>query len=74
MKILTVSSFLKPFFVPFGLILQKTNKQTNKKKIAKLKHHCVLAMNTFIMAKERRVTYLKENASGLRKTQSPSLY
>ena len=72
MKILTVSSFLKPFFVPFGLILQKTNKQT--KKIAKLKHHCVLAMNTFIMAKERRVTYLKENASGLRKTQSPSLY
>ena len=30
MKILTVSSFLKPFFVPFGLILQK--KQTNKQK------------------------------------------
>ena len=31
-------------------------------------------MNTFIMAKERRVTYLKENASGLREKHSLPAY
>ena len=61
MKILTVSSFLKPFFVPFGLILQK-NKQTNKqteKKIVKLKHHCVYS-NELIHNGKGKESYLLE--------------
>ena len=68
MKILTVSSFLKPFFVPFGLILQKkkTNKQSNKqinkqkeKKIVKLKHHCVCS-NEHIHNGKGKESYLLE--------------
>ena len=60
MKIFTVSSFLKPFFVPFGLILQKkqTNKQTEKK-IVKLKHHCVYS-NEHIHNGKRKESYLLE--------------
>ena len=61
MKILTVSSFLKPFFVPFGLILQR-NKQTNKqkeKKIVKLKHHCVYS-NEHIHNGKGKESYLLE--------------
>ena len=58
MKILTVSSFLKPFFAPFGLILQK-NKQTSRKKIVKLKHHCVYS-NEHIHNGKRKESYLLE--------------
>ena len=64
MKILTVSSFLKPFFIPFGLILKnkQTNKQINKqkeKKIVEHKHHCVYS-NEHIYNGKGKESYLLE--------------